>query len=191
MPPAPQQPVRLLRAADALDSADLFLRHKTTHRARYDAAWRAAEAQGAFDQIFCNERGELCEGGRSSLLLRLGGAWCTPPLASGLLPGVGRQWLIDHGGCASACSKPMHCCAPSKSPWSIVCVGFWRPRCEAAEISVGAVMALDGAQRSATGAWHHRIMSTLALFGSNATCVCRITPRCTPPRNAMRRWRFS
>ncbi len=98
MPPAPQQPVRLLLAADALDSADLFLRHKTTHRARYDAAWRAAEAQDAFDQIFCNERDELCEGGRSTLLLRLDGAWCTPALASGLLPGVGRQWLIDHGG---------------------------------------------------------------------------------------------
>jgi para-aminobenzoate synthetase/4-amino-4-deoxychorismate lyase len=28
----------------------------------------------------------------------VGGAWCTPALASGLLPGVGRQWLIDHGG---------------------------------------------------------------------------------------------
>ncbi|MDD4886438.1 MAG: chorismate-binding protein [Thiomonas sp.] len=97
MPQPPQQPVRLLRATEALDSADLFLRHKTTHRARYDAAWRAAEAQGAFDQIFCNERGELCEGGRSSLLLHIDGGWCTPALESGLLPGVARQTLIDAG----------------------------------------------------------------------------------------------
>ena len=97
MPTAPQQPVRLLLAADTLDSTDLFLRHKTTHRARYDAAWRAAEAQGAFDQLFCNARGELCEGARSSLLLRLDDAWWTPPLHSGLLPGVARQWLIDSG----------------------------------------------------------------------------------------------
>ncbi|MGA8007754.1 MAG: chorismate-binding protein [Thiomonas sp.] len=97
MPSAPQQPVRLLLAEDMLHSADVFLRHKTTHRARYDAAWRAAEAQGAFDQVFCNERGELCEGARSSLLLRLEGAWWTPSLHSGLLPGVARQALLESG----------------------------------------------------------------------------------------------
>jgi para-aminobenzoate synthetase/4-amino-4-deoxychorismate lyase len=97
LPPAPRQPVRLLVAADVLDSTDLFLRHKTTHRALYDTAWRAAETQGAFDQIFCNERGELCEGARSSLLLRLDGQWWTPPLRSGLLPGVARQTLLDRG----------------------------------------------------------------------------------------------
>ncbi|MDY0329938.1 MAG: chorismate-binding protein [Thiomonas sp.] len=97
LPLAPQQPVRLLFAADTLNSADVFLRHKTTHRARYDAAWRAAEAQGAFDQIFCNERGELCEGARSTLLLRIDGAWCTPALQCGLLPGVARQVLLDSG----------------------------------------------------------------------------------------------
>ena len=102
MPEAPQQPVRLLRAPEPLEASDLFLRHKTTHRARYDAAWQAAQAQGAFDQVFCNARGELCEGGRSSLLLRLDGVWTTPALSSGLLPGVGRQWLIDHGGVREA-----------------------------------------------------------------------------------------
>jgi len=96
-PAPPAQPVRLLLAADRLDSTDLFLRHKTTHRARYDAAWRAAQAQGAFDQVFCNQRGELCEGARSTLLLRLDGHWYTPPLHSGVLPGVARQLLLDTG----------------------------------------------------------------------------------------------
>jgi len=106
MTSAPQQPVRLFLAAERLDSTDLFLRHKTTHRARYDAAWRAAEAQGAFDQLFCNERGELCEGGRSTLLLRLDDAWWTPPCSSGLLPGVARQWLIDCGVCSERVLRP-------------------------------------------------------------------------------------
>jgi len=106
MPPAPPQPVRLLLAADPLDSADLFLRHKTTHRARYDAAWRAAEAQGAFDQLFCNDRGELCEGARSTLLLRLNDGWWTPPLESGLLPGVARQALIDLGAVRERVLRP-------------------------------------------------------------------------------------
>lgn len=97
MAPPPRQPVRLLVAAETLDGDDPFLRHKTTHRARYDAAWRAAEAQGAFDQLFFNHRGELCEGARSSVLVRLDGRWWTPALACGLLPGVARQHLLDAG----------------------------------------------------------------------------------------------
>lgn len=87
-------PVRILLAQDARRSDDLFLRHKTTVRAAYDAAWRAAEAQGAFDMVFCNERGELTEGGRSSLFLKLDGCWYTPPLSAGVLPGVMRAVLL-------------------------------------------------------------------------------------------------
>jgi para-aminobenzoate synthetase/4-amino-4-deoxychorismate lyase len=89
-----QQPVRVLLAPRATTSSDLFLRHKTTLRSRYDAAWREAEAQGAFDQLFFNERDELTEGGRSSVFVRLDGHWLTPPLACGLLPGVMRGVVI-------------------------------------------------------------------------------------------------
>ncbi|MDE2323326.1 MAG: aminotransferase class IV, partial [Betaproteobacteria bacterium] len=78
----------------ALDPADVFLRYKTTHRARYDAAWKAAEAQGAFDALFFNTRGELCEGGRSSVFVKLAGRWYTPPLRCGLLSGVARAALL-------------------------------------------------------------------------------------------------
>ncbi|NVD96774.1 bifunctional anthranilate synthase component I family protein/class IV aminotransferase [Massilia sp. BJB1822] len=89
------EPVRVLLAPDATSASELFLRHKSTLRARYDAAWKAAEAQGAFDQLFFNERGELTEGGRSSVFLRLNGRWVTPPLACGLLPGVMRAVILD------------------------------------------------------------------------------------------------
>lgn len=89
------QPVRVLLAGDATASGDLFLRHKTSVRARYDAAWRDAEAQGAFDTLFFNERGELTEGGRSSVFVRIDGRWLTPSLACGVLPGVMRGVLLD------------------------------------------------------------------------------------------------
>ena len=88
------EPVRVLLAPAPTNSDDLFLRHKTTVRQRYDAAWRAAEQQGAFDQIFFNQRGELTEGGRSSVFVKLGGRWFTPPLSAGLLPGVMRAELL-------------------------------------------------------------------------------------------------
>jgi len=90
-----QEPVRVLLAEDATNSSDLFLRHKTSIRARYDAAWRDAETQGAFDTLFFNERGELTEGGRSSVFVRVNGKWLTPPLSSGVLPGVMRSVLLD------------------------------------------------------------------------------------------------
>ena len=89
------EPVRVLLASDATSAEDLFLRHKTSVRARYDAAWRDAEAQGAFDTLFFNDRGELTEGGRSNVFVRVDGRWLTPPLSSGLLPGVMRAALLD------------------------------------------------------------------------------------------------
>jgi para-aminobenzoate synthetase/4-amino-4-deoxychorismate lyase len=89
------QPVTVLLAAQPTHSDDLFLRHKTSLRERYDSAWRAAQAEGAFDMLFYNERGELTEGGRSNVFLLLDGAWLTPRLNSGVLPGVMRSVLLD------------------------------------------------------------------------------------------------
>ena len=89
------EPVRLLLATETVDSGDIFLLHKTSVRSRYDAAWKAAEAQGAFDALFFNERGELTEGGRSNVFVRFGQAWLTPPLAAGVLPGVMRRVLLE------------------------------------------------------------------------------------------------
>jgi para-aminobenzoate synthetase/4-amino-4-deoxychorismate lyase len=79
----------------ARSADDPLLRHKTTFREDYDHAWREAEAQGAFDMLFFNERGELTEGGRSNVFVRLDGRWSTPPLGAGLLPGVMRGVLIE------------------------------------------------------------------------------------------------
>lgn len=89
------EPVRLLLSEERTAASDLFLAHKTTVRERYDRGWRAAEAQGAFDMLFFNTDGELTEGGRSNVFLRLDGRWYTPPLTSGVLPGVMRKVLLE------------------------------------------------------------------------------------------------
>ena len=87
--------VSVLLSPEPTYSQDLFLRHKTTVRERYDAAWRHAETKGAFDMLFFNEKGELTEGGRSNVFVRLEGRWATPPLQCGLLPGVMRSVLLS------------------------------------------------------------------------------------------------
>ena len=89
------EPVALLLAPQPVAVDPLFLRHKTTVRADYDIAWRTAESRGAFDMLFCNRQGEVTEGGRSNLFVKLGGRWFTPPLAAGVLPGVMRAVLLD------------------------------------------------------------------------------------------------
>ena len=90
-----QEPVGLLLADDATCADDLFLRHKTSIRTRYDAAWKDAEANGGFDTLFFNERGELTEGGRSNVFVRIDGRWMTPSLSCGVLPGVMRGVLLE------------------------------------------------------------------------------------------------
>jgi len=87
--------VNILLAQTPTDAGDIFLRHKTTIRTGYDAAWRAAEQQGAFDQLFCNQESQLTEGGRSTVFVKLDGHWYTPPLSVGVLPGIMRAVLLE------------------------------------------------------------------------------------------------
>ncbi|WP_246542264.1 aminodeoxychorismate synthase component I [Collimonas antrihumi] len=90
-----ETPVSVLIAPVPTQSDDLFLRHKTSVRQRYDQAWQQAQQLGAFDMLFFNQEGELTEGGRSSVFLKLDGRWYTPPLKSGLLPGVMRSVVLN------------------------------------------------------------------------------------------------
>jgi para-aminobenzoate synthetase/4-amino-4-deoxychorismate lyase len=76
-------------------SDDLLLAHKTTLRHVYDEGWKHAEALGAFDTLFFNERGELTEGGRTNVFIKLNGQWMTPPLSAGVLPGVMRAQILE------------------------------------------------------------------------------------------------
>jgi para-aminobenzoate synthetase/4-amino-4-deoxychorismate lyase len=94
--PAPlAEPVVLIVAPDPLDPHQLLLGHKTTQRRHYDDGLALAEQAGAFDALFFNTRGELTEGARTNVFLRLDGTWQTPALSCGVLPGVMRSVLLE------------------------------------------------------------------------------------------------
>jgi para-aminobenzoate synthetase/4-amino-4-deoxychorismate lyase len=89
------------------NSADRFLRHKTTNRRLYYDELTRVRAEGFDEVIFLNERGELTEGAISNIfveqletqaqVIRDGQSrvLLTPPLASGVLPGVMRRHLLQ------------------------------------------------------------------------------------------------
>jgi branched-chain amino acid aminotransferase len=60
-------------------------------------AMQEAARRGAFEGIMRNFRGELAECTTSNLFLVSDGVALTPPLASGLLPGITRAFLFEVG----------------------------------------------------------------------------------------------
>ncbi len=77
-----------------VNSADALLRHKTTWRGLYESELTRI---GTDEVLFRNERGELCEGARSNIFLRIGGELLTPARECGLLPGILREELLEQG----------------------------------------------------------------------------------------------
>jgi len=82
-------------ATVAVDSADAFLYHKTSWRGVY--AGELARRPDLAEVIFLNERGEATEGSSSNVVALLDGELLTPPISSGLLPGVFRGELLALG----------------------------------------------------------------------------------------------
>jgi para-aminobenzoate synthetase component 1 len=94
--PALQGTPKITTSMVILDSKNPMLRHKTTFRPWYTEAteW-LSKHHDFFDQIFFNQRDEICEGSRSNIYIKKDGQWMTPALPSGLLGGAYRQHLID------------------------------------------------------------------------------------------------
>ncbi len=91
--PPPAKPKWRLRLAEiGLSSSDPWLFVKSTRRAVYDQA-RAALPEGLDEVVFQNERGEVCDGTITTIFFDRGQGMRTPPLSSGLLPGVLRAEL--------------------------------------------------------------------------------------------------
>jgi para-aminobenzoate synthetase / 4-amino-4-deoxychorismate lyase len=96
--PASPEPVRLAVDDDPVDPADPGLYLKTADRRRYDR--RRARRPDADDVLLVNQRGEVTESTIANLVVQIDGRCWTPPLASGLLPGVMRAELLDRGSVA-------------------------------------------------------------------------------------------
>ena len=90
----PPGPHRVAFATQRVEAADPFFYHKTTRRDLYERTYAEAQARGLYEILFLNERGEVAEGTRTNVFIKKGNHFYTPPVASGLLPGVYRRHLL-------------------------------------------------------------------------------------------------
>ena len=86
-------PARVVFAKTAVSRDNIWLYHKTTHRAVYDNA-----RNPDYDEtVLWNEDGEVTEATSANIVVEIGGELYTPPLESGLLTGTFRRWLLTNG----------------------------------------------------------------------------------------------
>lgn len=93
--PAAAAPLAVRIAAEPVDSADVYLFHKTTHRTVYARA--RADNPGCDDVLLVNERGEVTEFTIGNLVAELDGSLVTPPVECGLLAGTLRARDLASG----------------------------------------------------------------------------------------------
>ena len=91
LPPADQW--RAALAPMSVPATDLRRAHKTTDRAFYDRPRRASGA----DEVVFVAGGRITEGSITSVFVERGGRLLTPPLSTGLIPGVLRAELLADG----------------------------------------------------------------------------------------------
>ncbi|MCP4653077.1 MAG: aminodeoxychorismate synthase component I [Candidatus Omnitrophica bacterium] len=80
-----------------MDKSNPYLYHKTTHRSLYDEERKKAAKNGFFEVIFLNQQGQVTEGAISNIFILKKNKLFTPPVESGLLGGVFRQYLLSKG----------------------------------------------------------------------------------------------
>jgi branched-subunit amino acid aminotransferase/4-amino-4-deoxychorismate lyase len=101
-----EKPWRYTFSPQPVASRDLLLRHKTNRRELFEKAHARAASEGFDEVVYLNERGEITEGSRTNVFVRLDGGLLTPSLGCGLLNGCLRQELIEAGQCREAVLFP-------------------------------------------------------------------------------------
>jgi branched-subunit amino acid aminotransferase/4-amino-4-deoxychorismate lyase len=89
-----EEPVRVCISNVVVQTDDPMLRWKTSWRPAYERAAEQARDANCFEALLLNERGEITEGTRTNVFVRIDGQLYTPPLACGLLPGILRERLV-------------------------------------------------------------------------------------------------
>lgn len=72
-----------------------LVRHKTMNYGDCILEKRRGAALGVDELLFCNSRGEICEGTTTNIFFAREGSLYTPPVRCGLLPGIMRRFVME------------------------------------------------------------------------------------------------
>ena len=89
--PSPMQVAEIRLVRGWVETTDVLMFHKTTHRTRYDAAGAGSEV------LLVNATGAVTESTIANIVFRWRGERYTPPIEDGLLPGTFRAWMLELG----------------------------------------------------------------------------------------------
>ena len=78
------------------DENSPFFYHKTTRRELYDSEREKGVADGLFEVLFTNSRGEVTEGSITNIFILKDNTIFSPPLVCGLLDGVFRKYFLKN-----------------------------------------------------------------------------------------------
>jgi para-aminobenzoate synthetase/4-amino-4-deoxychorismate lyase len=93
--------MKICLAKQRVNSSNVFLFHKTTHREIYESVIHSARSetpqeQDMYDDVLLhNERGELTEFTIGNLVVEMDDKLYTPPISCGLLAGTFREYLLE------------------------------------------------------------------------------------------------
>lgn len=91
-----QEEIKIIISKKTISSQSQFQYFKTTNRKLYDSELLKAKRKGFFDVIFVNEKNQITEGAVTNIFLKKGGMTYTPPVESGILPGIYRKYLLQN-----------------------------------------------------------------------------------------------
>ncbi len=92
--PIPES-VKIIISDKSIDSENKFQYFKTTNRERYNSELTKYNRAGYVEVIFFNEKEELAEGCTTNIFVKKNDVWLTPPITSGILPGIYRNQFIN------------------------------------------------------------------------------------------------
>jgi para-aminobenzoate synthetase/4-amino-4-deoxychorismate lyase len=86
--------IKIIISSKTISTKNRFQYFKTTNRALYDREHEKYHKKGFFDTVFINEKQQVAEGARTNIFINKNGLLYTPPLSTGILPGIFRKhWL--------------------------------------------------------------------------------------------------
>jgi para-aminobenzoate synthetase/4-amino-4-deoxychorismate lyase len=86
--------IKIIISGKIISTQNRFQYFKTTNRELYNKEHSFYSLKGFYDVIFINEKNQVAEGAISNIFIKKGGLWYTPPVSSGILPGVFRKYWL-------------------------------------------------------------------------------------------------